>query len=157
MVPLLAPFQKRSLFPLQFGQEESISGNSIERRVYWFIWKLACAHCSHRQSRNRMMNTFIIVKIATSLENSLENKSMLLVHFKKDLPLTLLGNSFDGKAAYWLLFCFELPWYPLFLHRQSKQRTVNTLLMIRTILNWLLIFIWQEKKTEAWLVSPISR
>ena len=38
--PLLAPFQKRSIFPLQFGQEENISGNSIERRViYLFILK----------------------------------------------------------------------------------------------------------------------
>ena len=34
VVPLLAPFQKRSFFPFQFGQEENISENSTERRVY---------------------------------------------------------------------------------------------------------------------------
>ena len=38
---LLAPFQKSTFFPLQFGQEENISGNSIESRVYWFILKIA--------------------------------------------------------------------------------------------------------------------
>ena len=31
--PLLAPFQKMSFFPLQFGQEDNIFGNSIERRI----------------------------------------------------------------------------------------------------------------------------
>ena len=38
--------------------------------------------CFHRQSRNRLMNTFIIVTI-TSIRDSLEDKSMLLVPFKK--------------------------------------------------------------------------
>ena len=63
---LLTPFQKRSLFPLQFGQEDNISGNSIERRVYILIYfeNWLGAPCSHRQSRNWMMNTFIIVNIA---------------------------------------------------------------------------------------------
>ena len=32
--PLYAPFQEMYFFALQFGQEENISGNSIERRVY---------------------------------------------------------------------------------------------------------------------------
>ena len=30
----ITPFQKRPFLPFQFGQEENISGNSIERRVY---------------------------------------------------------------------------------------------------------------------------
>ena len=66
LVPIVAPFWKRPFFPLQFGQEENISGNSIERRVYILIYfeNWQGAPCSHRQSRNRMMNTFIIVNIA---------------------------------------------------------------------------------------------
>ena len=31
---------------------------------------------------------------------------MLLVHFIKAFPLTLLGHSFERRAS-WLLFCFE--------------------------------------------------
>ena len=47
-------------------QEENVSGNSIERRVYILIYfeNWQGAPCSHRQSRNRMMNTFTIVNIA---------------------------------------------------------------------------------------------
>ena len=123
--------KKVSLSPSVWARREYIWKLSWKESLLIYLENWQGAHCSHRQSRNRMMNTFIIVKIAPSLENSLENKSMLLVHFKKDLPLTLLGHSFDRRAAYWLLFCFELPRYSLFLHRQSKQRTVNTLLIIR--------------------------
>ena len=39
--PSLAPFQKGPFFPIQFGQEQNISGNSIERRVYRFVLKTA--------------------------------------------------------------------------------------------------------------------
>ena len=42
------------------------------------------------------------------VRDSLENKPMLLVHFKKAFPLTLLGHSFDRRAAYWLLFCLKV-------------------------------------------------
>ena len=31
---ILALFRKMRFFPLQFGQEDNISGNSTERRVY---------------------------------------------------------------------------------------------------------------------------
>ena len=147
MVPRLAPFQKRSLFPLQFGQEESISGNSIERRVYWFILKIGRVLIVPTGRVGLGWWTLIIFKIAPSLENSLENKSMLLVHFKKDLPLTLLGHSFDRTAAYWLLFCFELPRYSLFLHGQSKHRTVNTMLMIR-LNSWQITHFYLTRKKQ---------
>ena len=30
----------KKTFPRRFGQEENLSGNSIERRVYWFILKI---------------------------------------------------------------------------------------------------------------------
>ena len=53
---------------------------------------------------------------------------------------------------------WKLQQYSLFLHRQSKQRIVNTLLKIRINPkgNRLLIFICQEKN-KTWLASPISR
>ena len=31
---IIAPFQKSPFFPPQLGQEQNISGNSVERRVY---------------------------------------------------------------------------------------------------------------------------
>ena len=48
--------------------------------------------CSHWQSRNRIMNTFIIVNITLPpyVIDSLKDKSML-VHLKKAFPLTLLA------------------------------------------------------------------
>ena len=41
------------------------------------------------------------------VRDSLENKSMLLVHLKKAFPLTLLWHSFGRRAAHWLQFYFE--------------------------------------------------
>ena len=65
---IIAPFQKRPFLPLQFGQKENISGNSIERRVYWVILKIARVlpysyYTVHRQSRQRMVNTANMIKI----------------------------------------------------------------------------------------------
>ena len=39
VVPILAPFHP-SFFALQFGQEENISGNLIEKRVHFLILKI---------------------------------------------------------------------------------------------------------------------
>ena len=55
------------------------------------------------------MNTFIIVKIAPSLENSLENKSMLLVHFKKDLLSLYLGTHLTEELL--TDYCFVLNYH----------------------------------------------
>ena len=90
-------------------KEVFLSALAWARREY--IWKLIWkesfliylenwqgAPCFHRQIRNRIMNTFIII---------LENRPMFLVHFKKASPLTLLVHSFERRAVYWLLFCFE--------------------------------------------------
>ena len=107
---IIAPFQKKHFLPLQFGQEKNISGQIYSSwKLNWkeslLIYFENCqdAHCSHKQSRNRMMNTFIIIVNITSLED----KSMLLVHFKKAFPLTLLGYSFERRAYWWLVFHFE--------------------------------------------------
>ena len=48
-----------------------------------------------------MMNTFIIVVNITSFED----KSMLLVHFEKAFPLTLLGTHLKAELTY---YCFIL-------------------------------------------------
>ena len=53
-----------------------------------------------------MLNTFIIVNITPYARDSLEDKSMLLVLFKKAFPLTSLGHSFE-RRGYYLLLCFE--------------------------------------------------
>ena len=42
--------------PLQFGQEKNIPGNSIERRGYWFVLKIA-RMLPILTSRNRMVST----------------------------------------------------------------------------------------------------
>ena len=65
--------------------------------------------CSHRQSRNRMMKTFIIVNItpiAMYVRDSLENKSVLLVLFEKAFRLTLLGQSYYSKEELADYCCF---------------------------------------------------
>ena len=56
-----------------------------------------------------MMNIFIAVNItpiAMQVRDSLENKSMLLVHFKKAFPLTLLGCSYHLKEELADYCCF---------------------------------------------------
>ena len=62
--PFLHPL-KRPSSPLQFGQEENIPRHSTERRVCRFILRIARIS-PITSSRNRMMNTFIIVNITPS-------------------------------------------------------------------------------------------
>ena len=52
------------------------------------------------------------------VRDSLEDKSMLLVHFKDAFPLTLLEQSFERKEEL-TDYCFfkNLPRYSLFLHQ----------------------------------------
>ena len=90
-----------------------LSENTFPSPSVWarreYIWKLNWKQslliyfencqgpvCFHRQSRNRMMNSFIIVNITSicRLRDSWEGKSLLLVNFKKAFPLTLLRHSF---------------------------------------------------------------
>ena len=67
---------------------------------------------SHRQSRNRMMNTFIIVNITPIciVRDSLKDKS-ILVHFKKVFLLPSVWPRTEyTRALIWkkgLLICFE--------------------------------------------------
>ena len=105
-----------SLHSCTLSKKAFLSPSVWARRKY--IWKLNWkeslliyfenwqgAPCSYRQSRNRMMNTFIIVNITRYAIDSLEDKSMFVL-FKKTFPLTSFGHSFE-RRAYYLLLCFE--------------------------------------------------
>ena len=50
----------------------------------------------------------------------------MLAHVRKTFPLTSLAHSFE-RRAYWFL---KIRGYSLFPHMQSRQKIVNTLLMI---------------------------
>ena len=102
---------------LHASSKKNCSFTSVwSRREYiWTLnWKenlLLCFEhfqgvpCSYRQSRNRMMNTFIIVNITPSVRDSLEGKSMLL-HFKKAFPVTSLGHLFE-RRGYWFVLSYH--------------------------------------------------
>ena len=95
------------------------SSVSLRREYTWKLnWKEILLHCfenypgghySHRQSRNRMMNTFITANITPTCK-SLENKSML-VHTKKTFLLSSFWPETDYTSApIWkksLLICSE--------------------------------------------------
>ena len=98
--PLLHPSKKGLSFPFSLGKKIIYLETQLKGELTDLFSKLTGCPCSHRQSRNRMMNTFLIVNIAPYLRDSLENKSMLPVHLKKAFSLTLLGHSFDRRAAY---------------------------------------------------------
>ena len=100
--PFLHPSKKVFLSPSVWARREYIWKLNWKESLLIYFENGLGAHCSNRQSRNRMMNTLIIIVNITSLED----KSMLLVHFKKVFPLTLLWHSFE-RRAYWLLFHFE--------------------------------------------------
>ena len=88
--PFLHPSKKDTL---QFGQEGNISGNSVERRVYWFVLKIT--------------RVFLVPtgRVGIGWWTIVEDKSMLVL-FKKALPFTSLGHPFE-RRAYCLLLCFE--------------------------------------------------
>ena len=121
--------KKAFLSPSVWARREYIWKLSWKESLLIYFENCQGAPCSHRQSRNRMMNSFIIVNITPYAIDSLEDKSML-VHFKKAFPLTPLGHSFERRAYYLTALFWKLPGYSLFPHRQSRQRMVNTLLMI---------------------------
>ena len=99
--------------PCTLPKRAFLSPSVWARRKY--IWKLSqieswliCFEnyqgvpCSHRQSRNMMMNSFIIVNITPYAIDSLEDKSMLAL-FKQAFPPTSLGQLLERRA-----YCFVL-------------------------------------------------
>ena len=77
--------QERPSFPLQFGQEENISKHSIESRAYWFILKIVRVFLI-LTSRNKIMNTFIIVNINPTWCKRWLKGYVYACPFKKGLP-----------------------------------------------------------------------
>ena len=82
---------------------------------------------------------------------------MLLVHFKKAFPLIHFTWALIWKKSCFLItvLFWNLPWYFLFLHRQSRPRMVNTLLMIKInpTCKRLVIFICKVKKGNLACIS----
>ena len=76
--------KEMSPFPLQFGEEENIPEHPIESRAYWFILKIARMF-PILTSRNRMMNTFVIVNINPTYKRWFKG-NVYAFPFKKRLP-----------------------------------------------------------------------
>ena len=119
--------QKMSSSPLQFGQEENIPGRSIERRAYWFILKIVRMF-SIPTSRNRMMNTFIIVNIIHSYKRFPNPKKAFL------LPSVWPGTEYTlaliWKTSLLPLICFQSYQGIPYSHRGRVDRSLNTLPMV---------------------------
>ena len=108
--PFLHPPKKPFFCSSVWPRREYTYGQLIERRVYWFVLKIVMMF-PIPTSRNRMMNTFIIVNITHTY--SLEEKSML----QKGLP-SLSSSLFSSSLKEELSNLFsKLPGYSLFLHR----------------------------------------
>ena len=145
--------KKIFLSPSVWARREYIWKLNWKESLLIYFENCQGAPCSHRQSRNTMMNSFVIIVNITSLEDNF----MILVHFKKVFPLTLLALIWK-KSLLITVSVWKLPGYSLSLHRQSKQKMVNTLIMIKInpTFKRLLSFTCQEK-TKIWLISPISK
>ena len=89
------------------------------------------------------------------VRDSLEDKIYASCPLQKGLPSHFTWADIWRQMSCLLItvFFLKLPRYSLFLNRQSKQRIVNTLLMIRInpTCNRVLIFICQGKKQKPGL------
>ena len=118
MAPL-APFQKKAfLSPSVWARREYIWKLSLKESLLICFENYQGVLCSHRQSRNRMMNSFIIVKITPY---ALNGKSMLVL-FKKVFPLTSLGHSFERTAYFFVLKAARVFPIRILLAKSSKWR-----------------------------------
>ena len=77
---------------------------------------------------------------------------MHLVHFKKAFPLTLLGHTHLKEELTDDCLFQKLPGYSIFLHRRSRQRMVNILLMIKINPTCMRLFIFTRKEKNRNLV-----
>ena len=86
--------------------------------------------CSQRQSRNRMMNTLIIVNITPKVRDNLE-ECFLSTSKRPSLSL-YLGTSFKEEFTdYCFIFKVTRVLFPYFYTGKVHQKMVNTLLMIK--------------------------
>ena len=163
MAPLgfiIAHFQKSPFFPLlNLRKKRVYLETQLKESLLIYFENFHGAPCSHRQSRKRMINTFIIVNITPTRKKIVWWINLCLLSTSKRLPshftwALLLKKNLLITVSFW-----KLPVYSLIpTGKVCRQKMVNTLLMIKINPTWkrLLIFICQ-KKTETWLVSPISK
>ena len=97
--PFLHPQKKAFLSSSVCPRREYTWTLSPKESVLICFENCQCVPYSQRQSRNKMMNTFLIVNITPHVRNSLDNKSML-VHFKKAF---LLSSVRPGTEYTWAL------------------------------------------------------
>ena len=95
--------------------------------IYFENWQ--GAPCSHRQSRNRMMNTFIIVNITPICKRQFRGYIYACPH-QKGPPYHFTWALIWKKSLLLTALFWKLPGYSIFPHRPSRQRMGNTLLMI---------------------------
>ena len=106
---------------LQFGHKENIRGNSVESRTYWFILKIASMF-PIITSRNRMMNTFVIVNITPHVTDG-----------SKDLFHSVWPGTEYTRVLIWkksLLICFESYHGILYSHTDRVDWNLNILFMV---------------------------
>ena len=110
--PLLHPSKKGLSFPFSLDKKRIYLETQLKGEFTDCFENFQVIPCSHRQSRNRMMrmmNTFIIVNIASCpLQESLPSHFTWALFWKKSLLITV--------------FFWKLPEYSLFLHRQCVDR-----------------------------------
>ena len=70
VVPFLSPFQKKAfLSPSVWARREYIWKLNWKESLLIRFEKFEGLPCSHRQNRNRMMNTFIIINTMITINN----------------------------------------------------------------------------------------
>ena len=79
--PLLAPSKKGLLLAFTFAKKRTYLDTQLKGDLTNLFFELPDVPFSHRQSRNRMISTFIIVNITPHLRDILEDK-LMLVHSK---------------------------------------------------------------------------
>ena len=130
--PPYCTLQKRSSSPIQFGQEENLPGHSIERRACWFVLKIARLF-PIATSRNRMMNTFIIVNITPTYKRQFRGWIYACPLQKAFFLPSVWPETEYTWALIWkksLLICFESYQGIPYSHTGRVDRNVNTLLMV---------------------------
>ena len=128
--PFLHPSKKAFLSPLVWPRREHTWILNWKQSLLFFFWDRMFSILT---SRNRMMNTFIIVKILPHGRDSSEDKSMLF-HSKKAflLPVVWPGTEYT-RTLIWknsLLVCFESYQSIPYIHTGRVDSDVNTLLMV---------------------------
>ena len=128
--PLLPPFKKGIPLPFSLAKKRTYLDTQLKTELTYLFWDRMFSILT---SRNRMMNTFVIVKIPPHVRDSSKDKSMLF-HSKKAflLPAVWPGTEYT-RTLIWknsLLVCFESYQGIPYSHTGRVDSDVNTLLML---------------------------